>query len=111
MSLLQIVSADDKFHEECGLIGIWDHEEAANMAYLGLYAQQHRGQEGPLPGGRVDITVHRRRIPDWNRRHERDILLRVNKNTMHSRESIVYHNTGHHRTTSNLCATYTITCR
>lgn len=36
----------DKFREECGLIGIWNHEEAANMAYLGLYAQQHRGQEG-----------------------------------------------------------------
>ena len=36
----------DKFREECGLIGIWNHREAANMAYLGLYAQQHRGQEG-----------------------------------------------------------------
>ncbi len=36
----------DKFKEECGLIGIWNHREAANLAYLGLYAQQHRGQEG-----------------------------------------------------------------
>ncbi|RMG41667.1 MAG: amidophosphoribosyltransferase [Candidatus Dadabacteria bacterium] len=36
----------DKFIEECGLIGIWNHPEAANLAYLGLYAQQHRGQEG-----------------------------------------------------------------
>jgi amidophosphoribosyltransferase len=36
----------DKFQEECGLIGVWNHEEAANLAYLGLYAQQHRGQEG-----------------------------------------------------------------
>jgi amidophosphoribosyltransferase len=36
----------DKFREECGLIGIWQHPEAANLAYLGLYAQQHRGQEG-----------------------------------------------------------------
>lgn len=36
----------DAFVEECGLIGVWNHKEAANLAYLGLYAQQHRGQEG-----------------------------------------------------------------
>ncbi len=36
----------DKFREECGLMGVWNHKEAANIAYLGLYAQQHRGQEG-----------------------------------------------------------------
>jgi amidophosphoribosyltransferase len=35
----------DKFHEECGVFGIYDHPEAANLAYLGLYALQHRGQE------------------------------------------------------------------
>ena len=36
----------DKFHEECGVFGIFGSKEAANMAYLGLYAMQHRGQEG-----------------------------------------------------------------
>jgi amidophosphoribosyltransferase len=36
----------DKFHDECGLMGVWQHTEAANLTYLGLYAQQHRGQEG-----------------------------------------------------------------
>ncbi len=35
----------DKFHEECGVFGILDHEDAANLVYLGLYALQHRGQE------------------------------------------------------------------
>lgn len=35
----------DKLHEECGVFGIYGHPEAANMAYLGLYALQHRGQE------------------------------------------------------------------
>ena len=35
----------DKFHEECGIIGVFGHPEAANLAYLGLYALQHRGQE------------------------------------------------------------------
>jgi amidophosphoribosyltransferase len=33
------------WHEECGVFGIHGHPEAANMAYLGLYALQHRGQE------------------------------------------------------------------
>ncbi|MEC7640873.1 MAG: amidophosphoribosyltransferase [Nitrospinota bacterium] len=36
---------DDKFHEECGVVGVFGHAEAANLVYLGLYALQHRGQE------------------------------------------------------------------
>ncbi len=35
----------DKYNEECGIFGIFGHPEAANLAYLGLYALQHRGQE------------------------------------------------------------------
>jgi amidophosphoribosyltransferase len=35
----------DKFREECGVFGIQNHSEAANLTYLGLYALQHRGQE------------------------------------------------------------------
>ena len=35
----------DKFNEECAIFGIAGHHEAANLAYLGLYAMQHRGQE------------------------------------------------------------------
>jgi len=35
----------DKFREECGVFGIHGHAEAAKLAYLGLYALQHRGQE------------------------------------------------------------------
>jgi amidophosphoribosyltransferase len=35
----------DKLHEECGVFGIYRHAEAARIAYLGLYALQHRGQE------------------------------------------------------------------
>src|SRR5687768_12306331 len=41
-----IEMVDDKFHDECGLMAVWDHKEAANLVYLGLYSQQHRGQEG-----------------------------------------------------------------
>ncbi len=36
----------DRFHDECGVVGVFGHPEAANLAYLGLYALQHRGQEG-----------------------------------------------------------------
>jgi len=35
----------DKFHEECGIFGVYGHPDAANLTYLGLYALQHRGQE------------------------------------------------------------------
>src|SRR6266550_4468637 len=35
----------DKFKDECGVFGIFNHPEASNMTYLGLYALQHRGQE------------------------------------------------------------------
>ena len=34
-----------KFREECGVCTIFGHPEAANLAYLGLYALQHRGEE------------------------------------------------------------------
>jgi amidophosphoribosyltransferase len=35
----------DKFREECGVVAIYGHPEASKLAYLSLYAQQHRGQE------------------------------------------------------------------
>jgi amidophosphoribosyltransferase len=35
----------DKLKEECGVFGIFNHEDAARLTYLGLYALQHRGQE------------------------------------------------------------------
>lgn len=36
---------NDRFHDECGVFGIFGEEEAAKLSYLGLYALQHRGQE------------------------------------------------------------------
>lgn len=35
----------DKFHEECGIFGIFGHSEASTLTQLGLFALQHRGQE------------------------------------------------------------------
>lgn len=37
---------DDILQDECGVFGVFGHPEAANLIYLGLYALQHRGQEG-----------------------------------------------------------------
>lgn len=36
----------DKLNEKCAVFGIYNHPEAGNLTYLGLYALQHRGQEG-----------------------------------------------------------------
>jgi amidophosphoribosyltransferase len=36
---------DDKLHEECGIFGIFRHNDAPALTALGLHALQHRGQE------------------------------------------------------------------
>ncbi len=36
---------DDKLHEECGVFGIFGHEDSAALTALGIHALQHRGQE------------------------------------------------------------------
>ena len=36
---------DDRFHDQCGLFGVFGHPDAAHLSYMGLYALQHRGQE------------------------------------------------------------------
>src|SRR5262249_13605059 len=41
----EAVAMFDKFHEECGVVAVYGHTEAATLAYLSLYALQHRGQE------------------------------------------------------------------
>lgn len=41
-----LTDSSDKFHDECGVFGVFGHPEAANLTYLGLHALQHRGQEG-----------------------------------------------------------------
>jgi amidophosphoribosyltransferase len=42
---LQLIAEGDELHEECGVVAIHGHPEAARQAYLALYALQHRGQE------------------------------------------------------------------
>ncbi len=48
----------DKYNDECGVVGIYNHPEASNMAYLCLYALQHRGQESAGIASSDSVTLH-----------------------------------------------------
>ncbi|MCI7729627.1 MAG: amidophosphoribosyltransferase [Bacteroidales bacterium] len=37
---------NDEIHEECGVFGVFGVKNASSLAYYGLHALQHRGQEG-----------------------------------------------------------------
>jgi amidophosphoribosyltransferase len=57
----KLAHADDRFHDECGVFGVFGHPEAANLTYLGLYALQHRGQEsaGIVASTGSDLNLYR----------------------------------------------------
>jgi amidophosphoribosyltransferase len=51
----------DKFHDECGVVAIYSHPEAETLAYLGLHALQHRGQEsaGIVTSNGLQLRAHK----------------------------------------------------
>ena len=51
----------DKFHDECGVVAIFAHPEAEKLAYLGLHALQHRGQEsaGMVTSDGLNLHPHK----------------------------------------------------
>jgi amidophosphoribosyltransferase len=53
--------SSDKFHDECGVVAIFAHPEAEKLAYLGLHALQHRGQEsaGIVTSDGLTSRVHK----------------------------------------------------
>jgi amidophosphoribosyltransferase len=53
--------AFDKFKDECGVAAIYSNPEAGKLAYLGLHALQHRGQEsaGIVSTDGVTMYAHR----------------------------------------------------
>jgi amidophosphoribosyltransferase len=57
----KLAHADDRFHDECGVFGVFGHEEASKLTYLGLYALQHRGQEsaGIVSSDGAELHLHR----------------------------------------------------
>ena len=46
---------------ECGVCGIFGHEDAAKLTYFGLYALQHRGQEsaGIVTSDGKKVSIHK----------------------------------------------------
>ncbi len=46
------------FRDECGVFGVCDSQDAANITYLGLYALQHRGQESAGIATEQDGQIH-----------------------------------------------------
>ena len=48
----------DKFRDECGVVAIYQHPEAEKLAYLGLHALQHRGQESAGIVTSDGLTLH-----------------------------------------------------
>ena len=51
----------DKFRDECGVVAIYAHPEAETLAYLGLHALQHRGQEsaGIVTSDGMALHIHK----------------------------------------------------
>jgi amidophosphoribosyltransferase len=51
----------DKFRDECGVVAIYQHPEAETLAYLGLHALQHRGQEsaGIVTSDGMSLHIHK----------------------------------------------------
>ncbi|PID77071.1 MAG: amidophosphoribosyltransferase [Deltaproteobacteria bacterium] len=64
------IKTDDTFRpkHECGICGIFGHEDAAKLNYFGLYALQHRGQESAgiaaYNGKRVNIYKNMGLVPE-----------------------------------------------
>jgi amidophosphoribosyltransferase len=50
--------SSDKFRDECGVVAIYAHPEAEKLAYLGLHALQHRGQESAGIVTSDGMTLH-----------------------------------------------------
>jgi amidophosphoribosyltransferase len=51
----------DKFRDECGVVAVYAHPEAETLAYLGLHALQHRGQEsaGIVTSDGMALRMHK----------------------------------------------------
>ena len=55
------MAISDKFRDECGVVAIYSHPEAETLAYLGLHALQHRGQEsaGIVSADGMSLHIHK----------------------------------------------------
>jgi len=66
----------------CGIFGIYNHPEASNHVYLGLYALQHRGQESAgIVSSDQKHLYHYRQMGLVSEIFSRDILKRLPGNS------------------------------
>jgi len=72
---------EDKFHDECAVVGVYGHPEAAKLTYLGRYALQHRGQESTgivaSQGHAIHAEVGMGRVNDFFYRRASGAFARV----------------------------------
>ncbi len=56
-----VTDEDRRPKHECGVCGIFGHEDAAKLSYFGLYALQHRGQEsaGIVASDNGQVSIHK----------------------------------------------------
>ena len=61
-------SHTDRPTHECGVCGIFNHEDSSKLTYFGLYALQHRGQESAgivtSDGGQVNVYKDMGLVPE-----------------------------------------------
>lgn len=94
---------NQKLKEHCGIVGVMHHPQSLQLAYLGIYALQHRGQEGAgIVGFQKPLVVPPYcRIRDglvndvFQRKHIQDITLHhaighVRYSTSGSKEAVCH---------------------
>ena len=81
--------ADDHFHDECGVFGIFGRQDAAAIVTLGLHALQHRGQEAAgivsFDGSQFHVERHVGLIGDSFTKQAVIDSLRCNRANGHTR--------------------------
>ena len=58
---VSVCELSTKPRHECGICGVFGHQDAAKLVYFGLYALQHRGQEsaGIVAGDGKKVVIHK----------------------------------------------------
>jgi amidophosphoribosyltransferase len=79
--VLEYISSGEGLKEECGLVGVYGHKNAAYLAYICLQALQHRGQESCGIASSDGRDIHDRlRMGLVAGNFERSHLLSINGN-------------------------------
>ncbi len=75
----------------CGIFGIFNHPEASNLTYLGLYALQHRGQESAgIVSSDGTRLFHYRQMGLVSEIFTRDNLKKLSGKECHRSRSILH---------------------